>query len=251
MASFSCKAFGHDPLEPPRRSALAHAGRSGGGGRDRRLVLGSGAESPGERARPWQGGRRLAARRRRRASSRSAAIAAAPADLRPSARREADAVTGPAGIVVEESGILALDAVMRVMEDSFDPAFGEAWTGAAMRRPAADAGRMAVACARGRGGGRLRARPGRRPRSRASAARGQQARFAGPRRRPGSARPLHQRSRSGAAPKSSISKSAKEIAPFRLYKQAGFREVGRRRNYYNGRDGQLYDALTLARSINS
>jgi ribosomal-protein-alanine N-acetyltransferase len=37
----------------------------------------------------------------------------------------------------------------------------------------------------------------------------------------------------------------------RLYKRAGFHEVGRRKNYYNGRDGQLYDALTLARTINN
>jgi ribosomal-protein-alanine N-acetyltransferase len=32
-----------------------------------------------------------------------------------------------------------------------------------------------------------------------------------------------------------------------LYRAAGFAEVGRRRNYYTGRDGQLYDALTLAK----
>jgi ribosomal-protein-alanine N-acetyltransferase len=34
-----------------------------------------------------------------------------------------------------------------------------------------------------------------------------------------------------------------------LYRRAGFTQVGRRRNYYSGRDGQLYDALTLARSV--
>jgi ribosomal-protein-alanine N-acetyltransferase len=32
-----------------------------------------------------------------------------------------------------------------------------------------------------------------------------------------------------------------------LYRAAGFTEVGRRRNYYTGRDGQIYDALTLAK----
>jgi len=32
----------------------------------------------------------------------------------------------------------------------------------------------------------------------------------------------------------------------KLYKQAGFSEVGRRRGYYSGRDGQVYDALTLS-----
>jgi ribosomal-protein-alanine N-acetyltransferase len=31
-----------------------------------------------------------------------------------------------------------------------------------------------------------------------------------------------------------------------LYDGAGYREVGRRRNYYRGSDGQLFDALTLA-----
>jgi ribosomal-protein-alanine N-acetyltransferase len=36
-----------------------------------------------------------------------------------------------------------------------------------------------------------------------------------------------------------------------LYSRAGFTQVGRRRNYYNGRDGQIYDALTLARSVAS
>lgn len=37
----------------------------------------------------------------------------------------------------------------------------------------------------------------------------------------------------------------------RLYKRAGFGEIGRRRNYYSGGGGQLYDALTLARTANS
>lgn len=34
-----------------------------------------------------------------------------------------------------------------------------------------------------------------------------------------------------------------------LYSRAGFTQVGRRRNYYSGRDGQIYDALTLARAV--
>jgi ribosomal-protein-alanine N-acetyltransferase len=34
-----------------------------------------------------------------------------------------------------------------------------------------------------------------------------------------------------------------------LYKRAGFSEIGRRKAYYSGRDGQTYDALTLARRI--
>ena len=34
----------------------------------------------------------------------------------------------------------------------------------------------------------------------------------------------------------------------RLYEQAGFRLVGRRRDYYSGQNGDRYDALTLAKS---
>ncbi|HET9427316.1 MAG TPA: GNAT family N-acetyltransferase [Allosphingosinicella sp.] len=34
-----------------------------------------------------------------------------------------------------------------------------------------------------------------------------------------------------------------------LYEQAGFSLVGRRRHYYSGRDGQLHDALTMARAV--
>ncbi len=34
----------------------------------------------------------------------------------------------------------------------------------------------------------------------------------------------------------------------KLYARAGFVEVGRRKNYYTGRDGQIYDALTLAKA---
>ena len=37
----------------------------------------------------------------------------------------------------------------------------------------------------------------------------------------------------------------------KLYSRSGFTQVGRRRNYYSGRDGQIYDALTLARSVSN
>jgi ribosomal-protein-alanine N-acetyltransferase len=37
----------------------------------------------------------------------------------------------------------------------------------------------------------------------------------------------------------------------KLYSQGGFTQVGRRRNYYSGRDGQIYDALTLARATSA
>jgi [ribosomal protein S18]-alanine N-acetyltransferase len=34
-----------------------------------------------------------------------------------------------------------------------------------------------------------------------------------------------------------------------LYRNSGFTLVGRRRRYYNGKDGQLYDALSLSRPV--
>ena len=34
-----------------------------------------------------------------------------------------------------------------------------------------------------------------------------------------------------------------------MYQGAGFRPVGRRRNYYHARDGQRFDALTLAQDL--
>jgi ribosomal-protein-alanine N-acetyltransferase len=34
-----------------------------------------------------------------------------------------------------------------------------------------------------------------------------------------------------------------------MYREAGFAQVGRRRNYYQGSDGLRYDALTLARKL--
>ena len=38
-------------------------------------------------------------------------------------------------------------------------------------------------------------------------------------------------------------------AAIEMYRTAGFEQVGRRRNYYHGADGQRFDALTLRREI--
>jgi ribosomal-protein-alanine N-acetyltransferase len=35
----------------------------------------------------------------------------------------------------------------------------------------------------------------------------------------------------------------------RMYRTAGFAQVGRRKNYYQGTDGRRFDALTLAREL--
>ncbi len=158
-------------------------------------------------------------------------------------------MTGPRPILLEEGDLLALDSVMRVMEDSFDPAFGEAWTGpqcagllpmpgvwlslakdgeevvgfALGRIVLREAELLLLAVRRagqGRGVGELLLE-----------------RFTAIAKRRG-AEQLHLEVREGNR-------------AIRLYKRAGFTEVGRRKAYYNGCDGQVYDALTLGRQVNS
>ena len=153
-------------------------------------------------------------------------------------------MTDPA-IVLEEGGILDLDALMAVMDDSFEPCYGEAWTapqcagllpmagvwltlarcdgevvGFAMSRAMAGEAELLLLAVkpkdRRRGIGRLLL-----------------ARFTSIAHGLGASR-LHLEVRDGNQ-------------AIKLYEQAGFTVVGRRRNYYSGRDGQVYDALTLAK----
>jgi len=152
----------------------------------------------------------------------------------------------PGGIIIAPGGPADLPAVMRVMEDSFDPAYGEGWTGpqcagllpmsgvwltlawddqdlagfALSRIVIGEAELLLLAVRRdrqGRGIGALLID-----------------RFAEEACDRG-ARQLHLEVRDGNP-------------AVRLYKRTGFSEVGRRRNYYSGCDGQLFDALTLAKS---
>jgi [ribosomal protein S18]-alanine N-acetyltransferase len=152
-------------------------------------------------------------------------------------------VTG--AVDLSEGGAADLGAVMRVMEDSFDPAFGEAWTspqcagllpmagvwlslarraddviGFALGRIVANEAELLLLAVRrssqGEGVGQMLLD-----------------RFASVAASKG-AEQLHLEVRQG---NHAIS----------LYSRNGYREVGRRRNYYNGRDGQLFDALTLAK----
>ncbi|HYW15707.1 MAG TPA: ribosomal protein S18-alanine N-acetyltransferase [Allosphingosinicella sp.] len=149
-------------------------------------------------------------------------------------------------IAVTEGGPSDLGAVMRVMEDSFDPAFGEAWTapqcagllpmagvwlslarqdetvvGFALGRIVRDEAELLLLAvhrtSQGKGVGRMLL-----DRFDAVAA-------------SKGAEQLHLEVREGNH-------------AVRLYSRNGYREVGRRRNYYNGRDGQLFDALTLAKN---
>lgn len=151
------------------------------------------------------------------------------------------------GIVLAEGGILDLDAVMSVMDNSFDPAYGEAWTApqcaglipmtgvwlslarngdepvgfALARMIAGEAELLLLAVKRSsqkKGVGRLLLD-----------------RFMSIAATKG-ARRLHLEVRDGNH-------------ALRLYSDAGFSKIGRRKNYYTGRDGQIYDALTLAKTI--
>lgn len=151
-----------------------------------------------------------------------------------------------AAISLHEGGIADLDSVMDVMEDSFDPRFGEAWTasqcagllpmpgvwltlardeekviGFSLARAVADEAELLLLAVRramqGRGVGRMLLE-----------------RFMAAARERGANR-LHLEVREGNHALS-------------LYERACFTLVGRRRNYYSGRAGQTYHALTLARN---
>jgi ribosomal-protein-alanine N-acetyltransferase len=150
-------------------------------------------------------------------------------------------------VVVDEGGPGDIDDVMSVMNRSFDPCYGEAWTapqcsgllpmpgvwltiaridgravGFAMARMVAREAELLLLAVKsedqGRGVGKrlLEAFVAR------AAARGAQR--------------LHLEVREGNH-------------AVKLYSRSGFTQVGRRRNYYSGRDGQIYDALTLALDV--
>jgi len=149
-------------------------------------------------------------------------------------------------VTLGPGGIADLDAVMNVMDDSFDPRFGEAWTasqcagllpmpgvwlilaregdaviGFALARAVAGEAELLLLAVRraaqGRGIGKLLLD-----------------RFAEEAAGRGATR-LHLEVREGNHALS-------------LYERASFTLVGRRRNYYSGRGGQAYDALTLAKN---
>ena len=150
-------------------------------------------------------------------------------------------------VSLAEGDVADLDAVMRVMNDSFDHRYGEAWTApqcagllpmpgvwltlardasgvigfALSRIVAAEAELLLLAVrrrAQGRGVGKLLLE-----------------RFTGAAKTLGAER-LHLEVREGNH-------------AVKLYEDSGFTLVGRRRNYYSGPDGRCYDALTLAKIV--
>lgn len=150
-------------------------------------------------------------------------------------------------IRIVEGGLADLPAIMAVMDDSFDPRFGEAWTasqcagllplpgvwlalardgeeiaGFSLSRIVMDEAELLLLAVRrgrqGQGIGRALLADF------AAAATGRRA------------RQLHLEVREGNP-------------AARLYEQAGYALAGRRRDYYLGTDGGRYDALTLMKKV--
>ncbi len=154
-----------------------------------------------------------------------------------------------AGLRFSDGGLADLPAVMSVMDESFEPRFGEAWTVSQC------AGLMAMpgvwlTLARGEGdviGFTL---------SRLAADEAELLLLA--------VRRTAQRRGVGRALLASFDESARCMGATRvhlevrdgnhavhLYRDAGFEMVGRRPNYYAGTDGDSYDALTFAKSVDN
>lgn len=150
-------------------------------------------------------------------------------------------------LTLDRGGLADLPAVMQVMEQAFDPAFGEAWTspqctglltlpgtwiliarsggeaaGFAMSRSLVDEAELLL----------IAVRPALRGRGIGTAL--VDATIAEARARGLATIHLETREGNGAA---------------RIYRRHGFAEVGRRRGYYRGADGGLHDAATLSRAI--
>lgn len=156
-------------------------------------------------------------------------------------------MTGVSRVVVTEGNLADLDAVMQVMEDSFDPSFGEAWTAAqfagmmplpgvwlslaregdkvigfALSRTVLDEAELLLLAvnrkSQHQGVGQLLLDHF----VEIAASRG--------------ACKLHLEVRDGNP-------------AVKLYRAFGFAEAGRRWKYYIGRDGQVYDAITLEKRV--
>lgn len=146
-----------------------------------------------------------------------------------------------------EADAANLDEIMVVMDEAFDPAFGEAWNPAQCLGILGLPGVWLTIARRG----------------------GEPVGFALSRivfdeaellllgvrpayRHQGAGRALldHMVEKAGALGASRVHLEVREgNEALHLYEGASFSQIGRRRGYYRGRDGQLFDALTLAFSL--
>lgn len=152
-------------------------------------------------------------------------------------------------IVIEMTTARDIDAVMQVMDAAFDPMFGEAWNRGQclgmltlpdvwlMTARAGDAGAAdGFALTRRTVDEAELLLIGVRP-----AARGK-----------GIGRALIERTCREARTRGAIRLMLEVRATnpaLDLYREAGFRQIGRRKDYYRGADGRLNDALTLSRML--
>lgn len=155
-------------------------------------------------------------------------------------------MTGEPAVLTCPGSADDIDAVMAVMKDSFDPRYGEAWSApqcaSLIRMPGvwltlARQGEETVGFAMSRnvaGEAELLLLAVRRGRQGSGIGRRLLDAFEHDARRRGAER-LHLEMRDGNP-------------AVDLYLKAGFRMIGRRRNYYNGAGGELFDALTFAKS---
>ncbi|HEY0014469.1 MAG TPA: ribosomal protein S18-alanine N-acetyltransferase [Allosphingosinicella sp.] len=150
-------------------------------------------------------------------------------------------------VIVEDGGIADIDEVMSVMNRSFDPCYGEAWTApqcvGLLPMPGVW---LTIARLDGRAVGFAMARVvAREAELLLLAVKAEDQR-----------RGVGQRLLDAFVTRA-VSRGAQRLHlevregnhAVKLYGRSGFTQVGRRRNYYSGRDGQIYDALTLALDV--
>jgi ribosomal-protein-alanine N-acetyltransferase len=150
-------------------------------------------------------------------------------------------------VTIAEGGILDLDAVLAVMEESFDPAYGEAWTAAqcASLLPLPGVWLSLARAGDGQVIGFTLARVVLNEAELLLLA----VKRAGQRQGVGQLLLDQFELAASARGANKLHLEVRDGNPaMHLYRNAGFAEAGRRRNYYTGRDGQIHDALTLTRA---
>lgn len=150
-------------------------------------------------------------------------------------------------VTLSDAGAAQLPSVMAIMAESFDPAFGEAWSEAQCRGILIMPGVwMTLAKLDGAAVGFSIAR-----------AIVDEAELlllgvrAGARRRGVGAALLRHfcaSARARGAHRAHLEMRTGNVA-MAMYSAAGFQQIGRRPNYYRGSDGQSFDALTLSRIV--